>query len=279
MRPFLPNWIFGALLGFIVGILGWTGLPAFGLDCPRRILHVRPGRSRRGKLYRQLERSDDAMERRNGGCGRSHRFCARLRRSASTRTGFAPGSALGNLCDRPVRRRPRGVAWAGHWRCPAPDFLEARAAVARVETGGAPKAAGQRRARVALPPGIQPLSRNRSKSVLDRPRVLVVFARHSPFRLLFVGALARDRGMRDLLGEWILHPLFRLDRLRGQRWIADRGLSGFFRLTGHITGAFPVRKRMHCGPAAASEKQSAPGCETFVTPVRLCPSPRQRSPR
>ena len=188
MRPFLPNWIFGALLGFIVGILGWTGLPAFGLDLPRAgfyafVLVAVAGGSFIGSLNGPMMR----WSARNGGCGRSHRFCARLRRSASTRTGFAPGSALGNLCDRPVRRRPRGVAWAGHWRCPAPDFLEARAAVARVETGGAlAKAAGQRRARVALPPGIQPLSRNRSKSVLDRPRVLVVFARHSPFRLLFV---------------------------------------------------------------------------------------------
>ncbi len=31
MRPFLPNSILGALLGCIVGILGWTGLPILGL--------------------------------------------------------------------------------------------------------------------------------------------------------------------------------------------------------------------------------------------------------
>ena len=35
MRPFLPNLILGAFLGFIVGVLAWTGLPFFGLDLPR----------------------------------------------------------------------------------------------------------------------------------------------------------------------------------------------------------------------------------------------------
>jgi hypothetical protein len=35
MRPLLPNLMLGAFLGCIVGILGWTGLPFFGLDLPR----------------------------------------------------------------------------------------------------------------------------------------------------------------------------------------------------------------------------------------------------
>src|ERR1700733_2476361 len=35
MRPFLPNLILGAFLGFVVGVLAWTGLPIFGLDLPR----------------------------------------------------------------------------------------------------------------------------------------------------------------------------------------------------------------------------------------------------
>ncbi len=35
MRPFLPNSILGAILGLIVGVLAWTGLPFFGVDLPR----------------------------------------------------------------------------------------------------------------------------------------------------------------------------------------------------------------------------------------------------
>ena len=35
MRPFLPNPILGALMGCVVGILGWTGLGVLGFDLPR----------------------------------------------------------------------------------------------------------------------------------------------------------------------------------------------------------------------------------------------------
>ena len=34
MRPFLPNLVLGAFVGFVVGVLAWTGLPFFGLDLP-----------------------------------------------------------------------------------------------------------------------------------------------------------------------------------------------------------------------------------------------------
>jgi hypothetical protein len=40
MRPFLPNTILGAFLGFIVGVLGWTGLPFVGLNLPRAGFYV-----------------------------------------------------------------------------------------------------------------------------------------------------------------------------------------------------------------------------------------------
>ena len=138
MRPFLPNSILGAFVGCIVGILGWTGLPFFGVDLPRAgfyafVMAAVAGGSFIGSLKGPMMRWSAGMAAAVG----SHRFCARLRRSASTRTGFAPGSALGNICDRPVRRHPRGVAWAGYRHCPAPNLLEARAAVARVETAGA----------------------------------------------------------------------------------------------------------------------------------------------
>jgi hypothetical protein len=49
--------------------------------------------------------------------------------------------------------------------------------------------------------------------VLDRPHVLIVFARHSPFRLLFVGALAHFGGMRNVLSIARIEPMMARDLL------------------------------------------------------------------
>jgi hypothetical protein len=35
MRRFLPNWAIGAMAGFGIAVLAWTGLGFFGLDLPR----------------------------------------------------------------------------------------------------------------------------------------------------------------------------------------------------------------------------------------------------
>lgn len=35
MKRLLPNWLFGALAGFAVAVLAWTGLSFFGVHLPR----------------------------------------------------------------------------------------------------------------------------------------------------------------------------------------------------------------------------------------------------
>jgi len=35
MHRLFPNWLFGALVGFCVGVLAWTGHSFFGLELPR----------------------------------------------------------------------------------------------------------------------------------------------------------------------------------------------------------------------------------------------------